>query len=59
MTDRVIRRGSFDRVRQLERAIRRYLEAWNADAKPFTWTKPARQIRKSIAQVATIYDSGH
>jgi transposase len=59
VTDRVIRRGSFDSVRQLERAIRRYLESWNEDAKPFTWTKSARQIRKSIAHVATIYDSGH
>ncbi len=58
VTERVIRRGSFDSVRQLERAIRRYLEAWNDDAKPFTWTKSARQIRKSIAHVATISDSG-
>lgn len=59
VTERVIRRGSFDSVRQLERAIRRYLETWNEDAKPFTWTKSARQIRKSVAHVATIYDSGH
>jgi transposase len=59
VTDRVIRRGSFDSVRQLERAIRRYLETWNEDAKPFTWTKSARQIRKSIAHVATNCDSGH
>ena len=59
VTERVIRRGSFDSVRHLERAIRRYLEAWNDDAKPFTWTKSPRQIRKSIAHVATISDSGH
>ena len=59
VTDRVIRRGSFDSVRQLERAIRRYLESWNEDAKPFTWTKSARQIRKSIGHVAANYDSGH
>ena len=59
VTERVIRRGSFDSVRQLERAIRRYLETWNHDAKPFTWTKSARQIRKSLARVAAISDSGH
>lgn len=59
VTDKVIRRGSFDSVRQLERAISRYLESWNQDAKPFIWTKSARQIRKSIARVAAISDSAH
>ncbi len=48
VTAQVIRRGSFDTVRLLERAIGRYLEAWNQDAKPFTWTKSARQIRRSL-----------
>lgn len=60
ITGQVIRRGSFDSVRRLERAIRRYLEAWNQDAKPFTWTKSARQIRrKSIAHVAATYETSH
>jgi transposase len=48
VTTQVIRRGSFDSVRLLERAIRSYLAAWNQDAKPFIWTKSARQIRRSL-----------
>ena len=59
ITGQVIRRGSFDSVRTLERAIRRYLEAWNQDAQPFTWTKSARQIRKSIDDVAATYETSH
>lgn len=59
ITGQVIRRGSFDSVRQLERAIRKYLEAWNQDAKPFIWTKSARQIRQSLAHVAATYETSH
>ncbi len=59
ITGQVIRRGSFDSVRALERAIRRYLEAWNQDAKPFTWTKSVRQIRKRIDHVAATYETSH
>ncbi len=59
ITAQVIRRGSFDSVRTLERAIRRYLETWNQDAQPFTWTKSARQIRKSIDHVAATYETSH
>jgi transposase len=59
ITGHVIRRGSFESVRSLERAIRRYLEVWNQNAKPFTWTKSARQIRKSIAHVAATYETSH
>jgi hypothetical protein len=50
ITDEAIRRGSFDSVRHLEKAINKYLSTWNDDPKPFHWTKPARQIRKSIAR---------
>ena len=57
VTGEVIRRGSFDSVSHLERAIRKYLESWNQDARPFTWTKSAPQIRRRIAHVAAIYDS--
>jgi len=59
LTGQVIRRGSFDSVRCLEHAIRRYLEAWNQDAQPFRWTKSARRIRKSINHVAATYETSH
>lgn len=58
VTTQVIRRGSFDSVPHLERAIRKYLEAWNDDAKPFTWTKTPRQIRKKI-HAAGSCETGH
>ena len=35
ITAQAIRRGSFDSVRKLERAIMRYLATWNDGAKPF------------------------
>ena len=35
ITSQAIRRGSFDSVRSLERAINRYLAHWNETAKPF------------------------
>ncbi len=59
ITDEAIRRGSFDSVRSLERAIMKYLDHWNQDAKPFQWTKTAKQIRKSIRRVKATYETGH
>jgi transposase len=44
ITNEAIRRGSFDSVAQLERAINAYLAVWNDEAKPFTWTKTPGQI---------------
>ena len=59
ITSEAIRRGTFASVRHLERAISRYLAAWNEDARPFRWTKSARQIREKIDRVTAIYDRGH
>ena len=59
ITSQAIRRGSFDTVRALERAINRYLSDWNENAHPFTWTKSARQIRTQIARVISTYAAGH
>jgi transposase len=52
ITDEAIRRGSFNTVRQLERAIMAYLANWNENATPFRWTKSARSIRRSIRRAA-------
>jgi transposase len=41
ITQQAIRRGSFDSIAQLERAIIRFLEHWNQNAQPFTWTRTA------------------
>ena len=48
LTERAIRRGVFNSVRQLETAINTYIEVTNADPKPFRWTKNADDILDSI-----------
>jgi transposase len=48
LTLRQIRRGVFPTVEALEAAIRRYIEATNADPRPFLWTKTADEILDSI-----------
>src|SRR5271157_4789280 len=44
LTEKQIRRGIHRSTRELEQAIRHYLEAYNETAKPFVWTKTADQI---------------
>jgi transposase len=39
-----IHRGNFRSVRDLTHAIRRFIDAWNDRAVPFTWTKTATEI---------------
>ena len=41
---RTIRRGTFTSVTALKQAIRRFLEAWNANSKPFAWVKTADEL---------------
>src|SRR5689334_21610386 len=52
LTNKRIRRGVFRSVRELEAAIREYIEAHNEDPKPFVWTRTADQILDSIARYA-------
>ena len=60
LTDRRIRRGSFDGVRSLEKAIREYLEQNDKEPQPFTWTADADLILGKVRQLCErIYDSGH
>ena len=44
ITRQAIRRGSFDSVRDLVDAIRRFIDGWNERCEPFTWTKDADTI---------------
>ena len=50
LTDKQIRRGVHRSTRELEQAIRHYLDAYNETAKPFAWTKTADQILASVAR---------
>ena len=38
ITDKSIRRGIFRSVKDLENAIREYIDTYNEDPKPFVWT---------------------
>lgn len=50
LTMKQIRRGAHRSVNELERAIFEFLDAHNADPKPFVWTKSAEEILASIAR---------
>lgn len=55
ITSQAIRRGSFDSVAELERAINAYLANWNDDPKPFSWTKTPGQILWRIRRAKDRY----
>lgn len=48
LTDKMIKRGAHHSVVQLEKDIRRFIQVGNRDPSPFTWTKSADDILKSI-----------
>jgi transposase len=52
LTNKRIRRGVFRSVKELETAIRQYIDVHNENPKPFVWTKTADQILASIARYA-------
>jgi transposase len=52
LTNKQLRRGVHRSVRELEAAIREFIDAHNTDGKPFVWTKDADEILASIARFA-------
>jgi transposase len=52
ITNKRIRRGIFRSVKELEAAIREYIDLHNEDPKPFVWTKTADDILASMARFA-------
>jgi transposase len=52
LSNKRIRRGAFRSVRELEAAIREYIDVHNENPKPFVWVKTADQILASIARFA-------
>jgi transposase len=50
LTEKRIRRGSYRSTKQLEAAIRGYIDLNNEDPRPFVWTKTADEILASIAR---------
>ena len=47
----MIRRGSFRSVGELKSSIQRYLDAHNADPKPFRWTATPEAILSKVENI--------
>jgi transposase len=52
LTNKRIRRGAFRSVKELEAAIREYIEVHNEAPRPFVWSRTADQILDSVARYA-------
>ncbi|MEP6979562.1 MAG: IS630 family transposase [Nakamurella sp.] len=50
ITDKLIRRGVHTSVNALEADIRTWIDTWNTNPRPFTWTKTADEILNSLAK---------
>jgi transposase len=60
LTEKQIRRGVHRSTRELEAAIRRYIQITNERPKPFVWTKTADEILASVARFChRTSNSGH
>ena len=49
----MIRRAVHKSVQALEADIRRWMDTWNENPRPFTWTKTADEILHSLAEYLT------
>ena len=50
LTTKLLRRGAHRSVRQLNADIRRWIDTWNEDPRPYVWVKTAEQILDSISR---------
>ena len=48
ITNKQIRRGSYDSVTQLTKAIKEYIKSWNNSGRSFKWTKTSDEIIAKI-----------
>ena len=53
ITRQAIRRGTFTSVADLTAAIETYIDGWNENPKPFTWTKTADELIDRITSAKT------
>jgi len=51
ITQRAIRRGTFRSVHELAEKIDRFVQTYNADARPFIWTATADSILEKIKRL--------
>ena len=59
ITDRMIRRGTFRSVAELERAIYQWLANWNTDPKAFVWTATADVILDKVRRCKELAGTAH
>ncbi|HEY6749264.1 MAG TPA: IS630 family transposase [Mycobacteriales bacterium] len=60
LTEQALRRGTHRSVHALEKDIRGWVDNWNEDPRPFTWTKTADQILERLAAyIQRIPGAGH
>ena len=60
LTNRKLRRSAHRSVIELEADIRKWINEWNRDPKPFVWAKTADEILNTLAAYCQrINDSGH
>src|SRR5579863_5871675 len=59
ITDRMIRRGTFHSVDELERAIYNWLASWNDKPKPFVWKATADVILDKIRRCKELSGTAH
>jgi transposase len=60
LTTRKLRRSAHRSVTELEDDIRKWINEWNKNPKPFVWTKTADDILETLAAYCQqIVDSGH
>ena len=59
LTNRKLRRSAHRSVTELETDIRKWINEWNKNPKPFVWTKSADEILETLAAYCQrIIDSG-
>jgi transposase len=60
LTNRKLRRSAHRSVTELEADIRKWINEWNKNPKPFVWAKTADEILETLAAYCErIIDSGH
>lgn len=60
LTNRKLRRSAHRSVAELKADVQQWINEWNANPKPFVWTKTAEQILETLAGYCQrINDSGH
>jgi transposase len=60
LTNRKLRRSAHRSVVELEADVRKWINEWNKDPKPFVWTKTADEILETLAAYCQrINGSGH